>query len=150
MVCMQKRNDSTIKAIETSTCKLELKYENIVFLYTKENASIEIPEVNELHKAFREITDEQPCYLLVMPGIGTNSSSEARKYAANNKNNNIVAEAIIVPNLAIHLLANFYIQVNRPTHKVKIFKGQEKAIEWLMKIREETKSSQNTQDLPQK
>jgi hypothetical protein len=43
------------------------------------------------------------------------------------------AEAILVNNVGIRLLANFYQKMNRPPNPVKVFTDESKAIDWVMR-----------------
>lgn len=117
--------------IQNALYEMEVKEENIIFINLFENARIEIPEVDEMHTYFNELVKGQPCYLVVTPAVGNTSSPEARKHATEMKGKNVIAEALIITNLAIRLLANFYIKVNRPDQKVKIFSNSISALNWI-------------------
>jgi len=118
---------------------MDLKFDDVVYIYTLEDAEIEIPEIDELNKNLEALTEGMPCYLIVFPGEGSISSHEARKYAATKKGKNIVAEAIVMNNLAIRLLANFYMKINRPEQKIKLFSNEKAALEWIKSIKEKVK-----------
>ncbi|MDP1803174.1 MAG: hypothetical protein Q8L81_17565 [Bacteroidota bacterium] len=118
---------------------MELKHDDVVYIHTFEDAAIEIPEIDELNKNLRDLVEDRPCYLIVIPGIGSISSPEARKYAAKQKGKNIIAEAIIINNLAIRLLANFYMKVNRPEQKIKLFSNEISALAWVHSLKEKRK-----------
>ena len=114
---------------------MELKYDDVVYIHTVEDAEIEIPEIDELNKHLRSLVEDRLCYLIVFPGVGSSSSNEARKHAAKQKGKNIIAEAIIIDNLAIRLLANFYMKINRPEQKIKLFSNEVAALEWINSIK---------------
>lgn len=42
------------------------------------------------------------------------------------------ATAVVAHNMAYRLIANFYLQVNKPKKPYKVFSTQEKAVEWLL------------------
>ncbi|MBL7920084.1 MAG: hypothetical protein JNJ40_07195 [Bacteroidia bacterium] len=115
---------------------MELKFDDVIYMYTFEDAQIEIPEIDELNLKTRSLVGDKPYYIIVIPGIGTTSSHEARKYAAKLKDKNIVAEAIVITNLAIRLLANFYMSINRPEQKIKLFSNETAALDWINSIKE--------------
>ncbi len=127
---------STKQIISNAVCKMDLKEGDIVYIYTFEDAEIEIPEIDELNINLKALTGDRPCYLVVFPGEGSISSHEARKYAASKKGKNIIAEAIVMNNLAIRLLANFYMRINRPEQKIKLFSNEKAALEWINSIKE--------------
>ncbi|MBA2611992.1 MAG: hypothetical protein H0U95_08480 [Bacteroidetes bacterium] len=139
---MLDRNSGTKTNVSTSICKMELKFEDVVYIHTVEDAEIEIPQINELNEHLRSLVEDKPCYLIVFPGIGSSSSQEARKYAAKQKGKNVIAEAIVINNLAIRLLANFYMKVNRPEQKIKLFSNEVSALAWINTIKESRITSQ--------
>ncbi len=136
---MLNENLSAATTLSTSICKMELKFDDVIYMYTFEDAQIEIPEIDELNLKTRSLVGDKPYYIIVIPGIGTTSSHEARKYAAKLKDKNIVAEAIVMTNLAIRLLANFYMRVNRPKQKIKLFSNEAAALEWINSIKGKVK-----------
>ena len=133
--------EDTIHTLTTSVCQMNVKEDNLIFINIFENATIEIPEVDEMYKSFTALANNEACFLIVTPGHGNTSSEEARKYAAKLKGKNVIAEALIINNLAIRLLANFYIKVNRPKQKIKIFSTTASALVWINSIK--AKSSQS-------
>ncbi len=120
---------------------MDLKYGDIIYVQTFENAEIEIPEIDEMNIYLRSLVEDGPCYLIVFPGVGSISSHEARKHAAKLKNKNIIAEAIIIDNLATRLLANFYMKINRPEQRIKLFSNEKAALEWINSIKKEMKKN---------
>ena len=132
---MSNENLSTINSIVNRVCKMDLKQGDIVYIHTFEDAEIEIPEIDELNKNLLALVEDRPCYLIVFPGEGSISSHEARKYAATKKGKNIIAEAIVMNNLAIRLLANFYMKINRPEQKIKLFSNEASALAWIDSIK---------------
>jgi hypothetical protein len=131
----------TIDSVTTSVCRIELKEGNLIFIHLFENASIEIPEVEEMYKNLNTLVNNEPHYLVVVPSHGNTSSQEARKYAAELKEKNIIAEALIVNSLGIRILANFYIKVNRPKQKIRTFSNIASALTWINSQREESKTT---------
>jgi len=121
-------------SITTSFCKIEMKQKNILYIYTFENASIEIPQIDELNLAVKSMVGEMPYCIIVLPGHGSTSSHEGRQYAASLRRKNIIAEAIIIESLAIRLLASFYMKVNRPGHRIKLFEYEKDALTWINSI----------------
>lgn len=130
------KTEDISQTLTTSVCEMNLKEGNLIYINIFENAIIEIPEIDEMHKNFTALVHDEDCFLIVTPGKGSTSSEEARKYAAKLKGKSVKAEALIINNLAIRLLANFYIKVNRPKQKVKIFSNISSALEWIELIKQ--------------
>ncbi len=122
----------TLKTAQTKTTRLELKKNNLVYVYTNENCVIEMDEIKTIHNALFEMVKAEPCYLIVFPAAGSTSTGEARQYAAKSKSEkNIIAEAVVVNNLALRILASFYANINQPKHTVKLFSSSHSANEWI-------------------
>ncbi len=132
------KTGTTNRTITTSVCQISIEENEVVFVKMNENAIIEIEEVDELHQSLNELVDHQPYCMLVIPASGNSSSAEARKYAARLKNKKVIAEAIVVDNLAHRLLANFYIKVNRPRQKVRVFSNVPAGLAWIESIRDKS------------
>lgn len=62
--------------------------------------------------------------------IGTDLSPEAREIAA--KNTIVVANAVLVKWLAQRLITNVFVQINKPSFPLRVFKEEAPAIKWLM------------------
>ncbi|MES2681764.1 MAG: hypothetical protein V4635_17850 [Bacteroidota bacterium] len=123
------------RTVTTSVCQISVEKNDVVFVKMNENAIIDIEEVDEMHQSLNELVDHRPYYMVVIPAIGNTSSSEARKYAARLKNKKLMAEAIVVDNLAQRIMANFYVKVNRPNQKVKVFSSVPAGLAWIDSVR---------------
>jgi hypothetical protein len=126
------------RTVTTSVCQISLEKNDVVFVKMNENAIIDVEEVDEKHQSLNELVDHQPYCMLVIPASGNSASAEARKYAARLKNKKVIAEAIVVDNLAHRLLANFYIKVNRPRQKVRVFSSVPAGLAWIDSIRDKS------------
>ncbi len=124
-------NHTLGKSVTTSVGELTLKRHDLVVVNLYENAVIEIDQVNELYNCLNDFMQLKPYLMLVIPGNGTTYSMEAQKYAARLEDKDVLAQAIVVDNLAQRLLANFYIKVNRPGRNVKVFSSLVVGMAWL-------------------
>jgi hypothetical protein len=71
--------------------------------------------------------------LLTDARVQADLSPEARKVAADKKNSaNIIASAIVVKWLAQRLIANVFIEVNKPSYPNRVFNDEQKAVKWLL------------------
>lgn len=59
------------------------------------------------------------------------STKEARDYMANEGNELVAASAILVSSPMLKMMANFFIQVNKPKNPTRLFTSKESALEWL-------------------
>ncbi|MBJ6119024.1 hypothetical protein JAO76_12525 [Pontibacter sp. BT310] len=79
-------------------------------------------------KAFTENKD-YPCLVDVISI--KNFTKEARDYFANEGNEGIIANAILINSTVTKMMANFYIMVNKPTNPTRMFTDKAIALEWL-------------------
>jgi hypothetical protein len=127
-----------IGSVETSVCVIEKNDLGIIIIRLKENAEIGIPQVDEISDLIIQFSNDTPCFILVVPGLGSHSDQESREYAAKFRSKRkIVAEAIVVQNLPIRILANFYIKFNKPKQQVRLFGSEEDGMNWLLALKEQ-------------
>jgi hypothetical protein len=73
--------------------------------------------------------------VLVSSGYLAGISKEARELTASKDYVvNTLAKAIILENTGHQLIGNFYLKVNKPHIKTKLFTDREKALKWLREI----------------
>jgi hypothetical protein len=83
-----------------------------------------------------EFTEYKSYPCLVDAIMLKSSTKEARDYLANQGNEGITANAILVQSTAFKMMANFYIMVNKPKNPTRIFTDKESALEWLRQFRQ--------------
>lgn len=76
--------------------------------------------------------------ILVEPGRYTEISKEAREFSAQPESNLMtMASAVVVKSLAHRIMINFIINFTRQGNmKMKMFESKEKAIEWLLSLKQ--------------
>jgi len=97
-----------------------------------EGAEVNQEDVEYIQKTGIELTENRRHYVLfIAPKFGS-ISNDARKYSATAEaSTNVICRAIVVPNLGMRIIANFFIQRNKPVVEHKIFLKEEDALEWL-------------------
>lgn len=102
--------------------------ENIIHDY----ATLEKENVFEIKKLNRQLSNGKPYAVLVNPGLNTAISKEARELSACEEfAQDTIAKALLVHSVGHRVVAQFYIKINKPHIRTKIFTDREKAIEWL-------------------
>ncbi len=124
------------------------------YLYLKKNGimfiriSADVPETVELSKQMVEIFGEMVNYrkvpLLAWHENGALPPKENRdNWAQKDACPYSAADAFIVRSLAFRLLANFYLQFNKPERPTRFFQNTKDATAWLLTF-VNTKSAENT------
>jgi len=124
--------------IEIRAGKARLLDDDIIEIIISANYETTIEDVDEFNGIVSELTKGRPYYVLTVTQQGSSSSKEAKEYAAQESfRKNVVAQAIVISNIAIRLMATAYMRVNRPKQKIKLFNSRDEALRWirLLKIR---------------
>lgn len=132
--------EKEIETIKIRSGEIRLIEGDIVEIKLAANHESTIADVDEINTRVITLVGNKKHYILVITQQGTSSSHEAREHAAQESmRRNVVAEAIVISNIAVRLLANVYMKVNRPKQKIKLFNTREKAMQWLHQLKAKKK-----------
>ena len=92
---------------------------------------ITLEDVIEQRKIAHDLTLGKPHVVLAIIGRRTSATKEAREYSSSNIPEGRIAEAILIKSLPVRLMANFYININKPKVATKLFDNETEAIIWL-------------------
>lgn len=118
--------------IETQTALIHIQ-NDILFLIYKEKADIGIEEITENLEARKKLQEHKKMLTLVDVREVWNYSDDARKIVSGDEFKKItLAMALVVGySLPVKIVANFFMKINKPNYPTKLFKSEEKALEWL-------------------
>lgn len=123
--------NTIIQLKKVSAQKIE---EGILLNHFKAGENIEIDDFRELRKVNMDLAEAKPYTVLGMADELTSFSKEAREWLASKETVGLkIAKAIVISSLGQRIIGNFYIKVNQPYTKTKLFTKREKALEWLRK-----------------
>ena len=125
------------KIIDTPKATITQLDDNIIYLSFKPDVDFKLEDAIEVNNLIVDLSGNKPFLSLVdVSGRYGNITNEARNHFAKDpKTKEIrVAEALIIDNLPMRLLARFYQKVNKPSNPIKIFSTKAEAIEWLKTI----------------
>lgn len=103
----------------------------------KDNISVEIGEAIKLINTALEMLDGKWFYLMVdARDILSSMDHSSRKYIAEHEEFNAqnYAQAIVVNNMPIRLLANFYLKFYSHPNPVKVFSKMDEGEKWLKSV----------------
>lgn len=101
-------------------------------IIVKEGEFIDSNDINLMKKINLQLSDNRPYVLLVDSKEFSSISKDARELSASKEMAKVTyAKALLVHSLAHKLVGNFYINVNKPFIKTKIFTDRQKALNWL-------------------
>ena len=118
--------------ILTSKYEVVLLEDGIVENFIKPGATMEPEDVTALKQHNFETAGNKPYVILVIPGELITFTKEARELAASKEFiEAAMAKALLINSIGNKIMGNFYLKVNKPYIKTKIFSDREKALTWL-------------------
>ena len=114
---------------------LKLIDKNFLSLEIKEGETIEADDIHEIYAGYDQLVGENEYVVAVYANPFSSMSKKAREIAANeyasDKRRKV---AFISDNLAHAIIVTFFMRINRPKTKIKIFKKEEAAYAWLRSV----------------
>lgn len=125
-----------IKEVVLKNLTVSLMEDNIIRVKVNEHSIIDVSEVLELQKVKRSMVgDQRHSVMFITPKFGT-MTKEARELSASKEVNiNAMGKAIVLNGLAMRILANFFINFNKPPVEHKCFENEKNALEWLRTLK---------------
>jgi hypothetical protein len=104
----------------------------ILYVYLNEDLEITHEILKQIHQIGLILSEAKKHCVLADVSLNASSTAEARKYASDNHFMvNHVAYAMIGKSFPVNLLANFFINVNKPKVPTKLFQEEKVAVAWL-------------------
>lgn len=124
-----------LKTISHLTCDIILRSDHIIKIEFKEVEELKLDHVIDIFNSLRTLAPVKKCLILISLSDYINPSVEVREFwAAKERNEISLAEAILINNLPMTLIVNFYLNINKPQRPTKIFKNEKDAIDWLKHV----------------
>jgi len=107
----------------------------IVYLVLNEGVNLDAPDIKQIIKSCEQLSDHKPYLLFSDARVFLSITAEGRKIASDpNESKLVIANAVLINNLSIKLVANFFATFNQPHFKFKVFTNRQKAVDWLLKF----------------
>ena len=122
----------TFQQKETSTAVITPLSQDVIEVFFKEHIEVGIREMVANEQALKSFVGEgRYCIMYVLPREST-FTREARALShPNGRASYTKAEAVVLQNLAMKLMADFYYKEKPPVFPWKLFKKPEEAMQWL-------------------
>jgi hypothetical protein len=127
--------------IHTSTLKKEcrnavLEYsDHVMIVRLKEGAEINIASMKEQYELQKTMVGNEEYVVLIDASKNSMADGETRQFMADYHPVNRKATAIVSDqNLAVVMMANFYLRFHAPKVLTKLFKHENEAMNWLNSI----------------
>ena len=135
-------NDLSFKILETYHDRVSVTefWDNgIIYIKLDDNKQIELEDsIRQFELLNSKFDGVNKHLVLVEPGRYTDLSKEAREFSARPESNMMTfATGVIIRSLAQRIMINFMINfIKHGTMKMKMFESKEKAMEWLLSIKQ--------------
>ena len=94
--------------------------------------TITVEDARQQVEALKQLKNTDRCLLLAVFREGTTFDKEVREFISSDEVTKIVkADALVIKGLALKILANGYLQINRPNRPCRVFNSTTNALKWL-------------------
>lgn len=125
-------NNPLEKVVDLEKVQISLIEKGIVLNSIKLGKLIEAEDVYQIRNINLDLVNHEPYGVLVESDELTSFSKEARELAASQEIEcNSAAKALYIKSLGQRIVANFYLKLNKPFVKTKVFEDKEEAFEWI-------------------
>src|SRR3989344_2284735 len=126
-----------METIDLRSASVKLRDDGIMHVHIKEGADMGISDAIKVVKAMGQLGNQKKFPVLVDCEEFATVDKEAREFWAKKKANIYTnADAVAYHSFAHKMVAEFYVNNNRPEVTTKVFQDNESAIEWLKTFRE--------------
>lgn len=124
--------EQILKQVDLEKFTAKLIEPGLVENYIKPGMHMEPRDAWELKKINQDMNEGNPYGVLIVSGHLSSVSKEAREIVASREFvGQTVAKALLVDSLGHRIVGNFYLSVNKPFIKTRIFTDRTEAIKWL-------------------
>lgn len=110
---------------------------NIIHLQFEPGFSGELEDAKQMVETFRKVKGSDKALVLVMYEEDNTFSKEARDYVASDEVSRFVkADALVIKGLALRIIGNGYLKINKPKRPTRLFNTAKDALDWLKQFQE--------------
>jgi hypothetical protein len=121
-----------MKMIELKNTTVDLRKDGILHIHIKSRADMQLNDAVQVVEAMGELGKGKKFPVLIDAGDYTNIDKEVRIFSASPEGNiYTLADAVAYNSFAQKLIADFYLNNNKPSVPTKVFSDESKAVEWL-------------------
>lgn len=121
-----------LKQIALTHSKITFREDGIIEVVFGDNELLTLEDCKEIVTVYREFVQGRKLPILHVIGKYMNVTKEAREYAASEEGLEFsLAEAFVFNSLPHRIIANFYLNINKPSAPTRFFKTKAEAEVWL-------------------
>ncbi len=110
---------------------------NIIHLHFEPGFNGDLEDAKIMVDTFKKLKGKDKALVLVIYEEDNMFSKEARDYVASDEVSQFVkADALIIKGLALRIIGNGYLKINKPNRPTRLFNSADDALDWLKQFRE--------------
>jgi len=118
--------------LETDKVHITLLDNSIFRILVKEEAKLDIEDLDKNHSFFLEHKIEpKALFLIVFKNGATTEKGATEKFFEKGRMKIKRKEALVIATLPNRIMANLYVGLSKRSHPTKIFSNEEDAVKWL-------------------
>jgi len=122
----------TIREKKLPEVTVSLREDGIVYVHYNKNTFLNVELQMRILDVFNEVTGKKKYPFIFEADEGVIVTKGARENALLIEDiSPVLASAVVAPNLAYRIIANFYLKVKQPKGKYKVVRNIEEGKEWL-------------------
>ncbi len=113
-----------------------LRKDGIMQLQFKDGFSGDVEDARNMITTFRKILPEGRVRALVIYQEDNTFTKEAREFIASDEVSKVVkADALIIRGLALTIIGNGYLRINKPKRPTRLFTNPDTGLKWLQQFK---------------
>ncbi|MES2133514.1 MAG: hypothetical protein V4506_14290 [Bacteroidota bacterium] len=115
--------------------KIFMRNDHIVQLEFENGFSGQIEDGKNMVETIKKVKGPDKCLLLVIYKEDNTFSKENREYIASKEVSEVIkADALVIKGLALRIIGNGYLRINKPGRPTRLFNSRAEAITWLQQF----------------
>lgn len=114
---------------------IRMHHDHIIELRFDNGFSGTADDARNMVQVFKKLRGKFKPSLLVIYAEDNTFSKDSREYIASEEVSAILkADALVIKGLAMRIIGNGYLKINKPKRPTRLFNSREEAIDWLKRI----------------
>jgi hypothetical protein len=111
---------------------ISLRQDNIIQLDFERSFNVNIEDARNQVEIFKKLMGGRKCRLLVLFKEDNMLTRETREFISSDTASQVIAaDALVIKGLAMRILANGYMKINKPNRPTRLFSSVKPAVDWL-------------------
>lgn len=116
---------------------IAIRNDDIIQLEFKDDFNITVKDAQDQVEIFKKIKRSRKCLLPAIFKENNLFSKETREYMSGDGVSEVVkADALVIKGLALRILANGYLVINKPKRPIRLFNSKKSALQWLNQFKD--------------